>query len=268
MLFSCSEKKIVNGLIDEKSIQTEILNHEFQSILDSVGIKGSILIYDLQNEVYFSNDFEWAKKGRLPASTFKIANSLIALETEVVEDDQTIFKWNGEERALDSWEQDLNLRDAFHFSCVPCYQEVARKIGLRRMIEYLNRFNYGSIDVNETTIDTFWLVGDSRINQVQQIDFLRKFYQSELAITERTEKIMTHIMVMEENKDYKLSGKTGWSIQNGINNGWFVGYIETKNKVYFFATNVEPKADFIMDLFPIIRKEVTLMALKKIEVIN
>jgi len=55
----------------------------------------------------------------MPASTFKIVNSIIALETGVVENDSTMFKWNGEKRRLPIWEQDLTFRDAFHFSCVP-----------------------------------------------------------------------------------------------------------------------------------------------------
>ena len=265
--FAC-ENKANTDLTDKSLMKTEIVKQEFQSILDSVDLEGSILIYDLQKKIYFSNDFEWAKKGKLPASTFKIAHSLIALETKVVEDDQTLFRWDGEERALKSWEQDLIFRDAFHFSCVPCFQQVARKIGLQRMTEYLRKFNYGSIELDSTNIDLFWLEGDSRINQIEQIDFLLSFYKSELPISERSRKIMRQVMVMEENKDYKLSGKTGWSTQNGINNGWFVGYIESGNRIYFFATNVEPKAAFSMERFPMIRKEVTILALKQIEALK
>jgi len=136
------------------------------------------------------------------------------------------------------------------------------------MTGHLNEFNYGQIKVDSVTIDNFWLQGDSRINQFQQIDFLKRLYHSELPISERTERIMKEMMVIKQNERYILRGKTGWSIRNGKNNGWFVGYVQSKNKVYFFATNVEPKEDFNMEMFPMIRKEITFKALKQVQMIN
>ena len=260
LLFSCNEKKITSDTKENKETEREIILQEFQTILDTANVKGAILIYDLTDDRYYSNDFEWTKKGNLPASTFKITNSIIALETGVVENDSTLFKWNGEKRYLKNWEQDLIFRDAFHYSCVPCYQEVATKIGAKQMNTYLDKLQYGNMDVDTTTIDTFWLQGASQINQFQQIDFLKRFYQSELLISERTVGIMKRMMVIEEIDEYKLSGKTGWSIRNGNNNGWFVGYIEARNKTYFFATNVEPKEQFDTNMFPMIRKDVTYKA--------
>ena len=93
----------------------------------------------VNEDVYYSNDFKWANAGRLPASTFKIPNSIIALETGVVENDSTLFEWDGIERSIKNWNQDLLFREAFHFSCVPCYQKVAREISEKRMNVYLNK---------------------------------------------------------------------------------------------------------------------------------
>jgi len=257
LLLSCNGKKTSPEKMEDKAIGKEIVIPEFQTIINSAYVEGAILIYDLKDDRYYSNDYEWPKKGKLPASTFKITNSIIALETGVVENDSTLFKWNGEKRNFRIWEQDLIFRNAFHFSCVPCYQEVARKIGAKKMTEYLSKLEYGNMKVDSTNIDIFWLEGESRISQFQQIDFLKRLYQSELPISERTEAIVKRMMVIEENDEYKLSGKTGWSISKGNNNGWFVGYIESSNKTYLFATNVEPKAQLDMDMFPMIRKNVT-----------
>lgn len=234
---------------------------EIKTILDSAGVAGSVLAYDFQKDVYYSNDFKWTETGHLPASTFKIVNSIIALETGVVDDDSTLLKWDGITRNIKNWNRDLILRDAFHYSCVPCYQEIARKIGAKRMNEYLEKLNYGNMKVDSGNIDIFWLSGDSRINQFQQIDFLKRFYLSRLPISVRTDKIMKRMMVIEENENYKLSGKTGWSIRNGNNNGWFVGYVENDKNVYYFATNIQPDKEFNMDMFPVIRKEVTYKTL-------
>ena len=266
IFLSCNDKKTSAGKNQDKIAKREIVVPEFQSIIDSANVKGAILIYNLENDKYYSNDFNWTHKGYLPASTYKITNSIIALENGVVKNDSTLIKWNGEKRMLKNWEQDLIFRDAFHFSCVPCYQEIARNIGVKRMNEYLKKLEYGNMQVDSTNIDLFWLEGESRINQFQQIDFLKRFYKSELPISKRTNTIMKRMMVIEDHENYKLSGKTGWSIRNGNNNGWFVGYIETQNETYFFATNVEPKQRFDMDMFPMIRKAVTFKAFREIKI--
>lgn len=268
VIFSCSENKKDNADKKELNNEKQVVNLEFQSILDSAKLEGSILVYDFQEEIYYSNDFKWANIGKLPASTFKIPNSIIALESGVVDNDSTLFKWDGNTRYLKIWEQDLIFRDAFQLSCVPCYQEIARKIGKKRMNQYLFQLEYGNMKVDSKSIDNFWLEGDSRISQFQQIDFLKRFQKLELPITERTERMMKRIMIIEDNENYTLSGKTGWSISNENNNGWFVGYVNTKNKVYFFATNVEPKEQFSMKNFSKVRKEITYKALKQLELIK
>ncbi|WP_114749335.1 class D beta-lactamase [Pleomorphovibrio marinus] len=267
-LYSCSERtKNAENKGDSYEDQ-EIIAPNFQSILDAANVEGAILVYDPQENTYYSNDFTWVKKGQLPASTFKIANSIIGLEIGVIERDSAIFKWDGKKRGLKSWEQDLVFKDAFHYSCVPCFQEVARKIGAKRMNDYLRNLSYGDMKVDSANIDTFWLEGDSQISQMQQINFLLRLYRSQLPISEQTEKIMKGIMVIEENDRYKLSGKTGLSIVKGIYNGWFVGYIELETSSYIFATNLEPKLNFDYATFIQQRIDVTFKAFEQMNLLN
>jgi beta-lactamase class D len=260
-LYSCTENKTTKR--EEKSdvIETKIVKPEFQTIIDSSNVTGSILIYDLKNELFYSNNYNWANIGRLPASTFKIVNSIIALETKVVENDSTLFHWNGEKRDYKIWEQDLILSDAFKYSCVPCYQKIAKEIGVKRMTKYLKELNYKDMKVNSNNLDKFWLEGDSKINQFQQIEFLKRFFKSELGISKRTENIMKKMFFIEKYETYNLNGKTGLSIRNGNYNGWFVGYIESVDNNYFFATNIEPKDNLNKKLFINLRKKITIAAL-------
>jgi len=252
----------------EQDSTSLVIRADFRQILDSANVSGSILAYDPQANTTYSNDFQRCDKGYLPASTFKIPNSIIALETGVVENDSTLFKWDGEKRRLPVWEQDLIFRDAFQFSCVPCYQEIARKIGVERMKEYVAKLNYGNMVVDSATIDLFWLEGESTITMNQQLDFLKRFYYSELHISKRTYEIMKRLMLIESNDSWKFSGKTGWTIRNGNNIGWFVGYLEKGNKVYFIVTNIEPNEAFNMDLFPKIRTQISLGAFRKLGLIE
>ena len=197
LIYSCDKATIK----DKKNtiIKNEILKPSFQKIIDSSNVNGAVLIYDLKKNTFYSNNFNWAKVGRLPASTFKIANSIIALETKVVDNDSTLFIWNVEKRAYKFWEQDLILKDAFKYSCVPCYQEVARKIGVKRMNEYLKKLDYKDMEFTHSNLDLFWIEGNSKITQFQQIDFLKRFLKSELKISKRTEDVMKRILFIEKN---------------------------------------------------------------------
>jgi len=266
LCISCFSEK--SGTKKLKTSRVEVEIPEFQLIIDAAQVSGSILIYDLQKNRYYSNNFEWIENAYLPASTFKIPNSIIALETGVVKNESTVFKWNGEKRNMKIWEQDLIFKDAFQFSCVPCYQEIARAIGAVKMNQYLDSLNYGEMEVTETNIDLFWLEGSSKITQLQQIDFLKRLYLSQLPISERTEMIIKRMLLIEKKESYSLSGKTGWSIRNGNNNGWFVGFIESNEQVFFFATNIVPEKQFNMTMFPKIRKEITQKAFQHLGVIK
>ena len=226
------------------------------------------MIFDPQKKVYYSNDFEWATVGRLPASTYKIPNSMIALETGVVEGINTMLPWDGRPRNLKIWDKEMTFKEAIRISCVPCYREIARQIGTKRMNEYLAKLDFGNMTVDSTNIDLFWLTGDSKISQFEEIDFLERFYNKELPIAERTHHILKEMLLIDQKKEYTLSGKTGWAMRDGYNNGWFVGYIEKEKKLYYFATNVGPKEDFDMKKFPAIRAIVTKKALRTIGIIN
>ncbi len=237
---------------------------EFAAILDSANVSGAILVWDFYGATYYSNDFKHCKKGYLPASTFKIANSIIGLETGLIQDENTMFYWDGEPRKLDIWNQDLNFHDAFHASCVPCYQELARNIGADKMNEYLNKLNYGKMKVDSTNIDKFWLEGESRITQFEQVDFLQRFWDYDLGISDSTTNIMKQLMIIEQFEYETLRGKTGWVMRDGNNTGWFVGYHEDEEGVIFFATNIQPNEGFNMDKFAEVRKEITKKAIKLI----
>ncbi len=131
---------------------------------------GTFAVLDVAGGRIVVTDRERAEAGFLPASTFKIPNSLIALETGVVADaDSTMFPWDKVVRDFDAWNRDHTLRTAFKASAVPVYQDIARKIGPERMQEYVDKFDYGNRDIGGAPIDMFWLDGALRISAFQQI---------------------------------------------------------------------------------------------------
>lgn len=233
------------------------------SILDKYHLSGTILIHsEDKNQDFGYNPSKW-DSGFLPASTFKIPNSIIGLETGII-DTNYIFRWNGEPRRLSQWDQDMNLITAFHLSCVPCYQELARKTGAARMQAMLEKMGYPGMDVHENNIDLFWLEGASRITPRQQVRFIQRLYKEELPVSKAVIQTMKAVMDNGLSHGFHLFAKTGWAIRNGNNYGWFVGYVEKDRCTAFFATLVEPLNQEDTRDFATARKSVTMEVIEKL----
>lgn len=244
-----------------------IQEHEdFKPFFDEYQVKGSFLLYDVNQNHYISYHKKRCRKGFLPASTFKIINSLIGLETGVV-DTSMLLRWNGNQHWNEAWNKDMKLRKAFHVSCVPCYQEIARKIGTERMKHYVTAADYGKMDVRPETLDNFWLSGKSRITQFEQIAFLRKLHHNNLPFLKENMMLFKQIMIAERTDTYTLRAKTGWTQQYGKDIGWYVGYLESRDNIYFFATNIEKSANADTGQFGEARKAITLNILKALEIL-
>jgi len=254
-LASCqSSSPDVSEISDSSTLDApttkSIYREDFQALLDSTNSVGSILIYNPQIDSYYSNDFERAEMGFIPASTFKIPNSLIGLDTGTISM-STIFNWDGEPKWLSSWEKDHDLKSAFEVSCVWCYQELARRIGPDLMRSELDNIAYHGMVFDSTSIDTFWLEGESKISQKSQIAFLQGLYQKELDIKASTYESMRDLMLFEEKPDYSIRAKTGMSADDGGGGvGWFVGFVERGDSVAYFATNLSYEGEADMSTFP------------------
>jgi beta-lactamase class D len=136
------------------------------------GTVGTFVGYKIDDYLVIASDKDRSGEGMLPASTFKIPNSIIALETGVVADpDKDVFKWDGVVRSIEAWNRDHTMRSAIAASVVPVYQEIARRIGQERMQKYVDLFEYGNRDIGGG-IDQFWLTGNLRIDPIEQIDFV------------------------------------------------------------------------------------------------
>ncbi|MCC7251002.1 penicillin-binding transpeptidase domain-containing protein [Hyphomicrobium sp.] len=188
-----------------------------------------------------ASDFERIRTAYLPASTFKIPHTLIALETGVVASlDEPLFKWDGTVRTLDgkpidAWNRDQTLREAFRNSTIWVYQEVARKVGPERMTRLVTALDYGNRAVGE--IDSFWLSGPLRISALEQIAFLGRLRAGALPVSARAQALTREAMVIETENTHVLSGKTGWAFDQKI--GWFVGWIEANGASRLFALNLD-----------------------------
>jgi beta-lactamase class D len=189
----------------------------------------------------------------LPASTFKIVNSLIGLQTGKIVNDSMVIKWDGTARWVEEWNQDLNMYKAFRVSAVPYYQEVARRIGKDTMQFWLDSLKYGAKTdtdrvVIRSAVDTFWLDNSLKITPDQQLGLVKQLYFNQLPFFKSYQEVVKRAMLFENNANYRLGYKTGWGYkENGHALGWVVGWIEENNHPYFFVLNIEsPDREFDM----------------------
>ncbi len=183
-----------------------------------------------------------ARQRFVPASTFKIFNSLVALEAGVIKDENEVVPYGGQPQRMKAWEQDMDMRHAIRVSNVPVYQELARRIGLPRMRHYLALAQYGNADTGDM-VDRFWLEGPLEISAIEQIDFLKRFVQRRLPFSERNITIVRDLLKQEETPQYAMFAKTGWADKYQPNVGWLVGWVERGEKVYPFAINIDMRSD-------------------------
>lgn len=211
---------------------------EFRKYFEEFNVHGSFLFYDLKADTFTGYNVARTKRRFIPASTFKILHSLIALETGVVRDEHEIIPWDGVDRGWEEWNQDLDMRTAIKYSAVWVYQTFARKIGRKIMQEYVGAVNYGDKNISGN-IDNFWLEGRLKISSVEQIEFLKQLYEDDLPFSQWAMEIVRDILIVEQTNSYILRAKTGWAQRLSPQIGWYVGYVEKKGNTYFFATNVE-----------------------------
>ncbi len=227
----------------------------FDSVFSHYGVTGSFSLYNLKSNTYILWNESQFDSLYTPASTFKIPNSLFALETGVILDENEIIPWDSVVRWLPAWNRDHNLRDAFKNSTVWFYQELARRIGRERMQEFISAIGYGNQDISGA-LDSFWLNGVLKISPRGQITMLVNLYNNTLPFSQRTMDIVKKIMIREKTENYTLRAKTGWSTQEKRDIGWFVGFVERSDNVWFFACCIQAPDETIPD-FTEIRLKIT-----------
>jgi beta-lactamase class D len=230
-------------LLNACSQNNVTVDDSLKKYFDENHVTGTFGLYDNgQGQFTIYNLSRFKDSAYLPASTFKIVNSLIGIETGTITNEKMVIPWDGIPRRPE-WDKDLTMEEAFKVSAVPYYQEVARRIGKDTMQHWLDTLGYGSRygkAIIKTSIDTFWLDNSIKITSDEQLGLVKKLYFKQLPFQGRSQDIVKRIMLQENNANYNLSYKTGWGFrENGNAIGWVVGWIEENQHPYLFVLNVE-----------------------------
>ena len=217
------------------------------------GYRGCFVLYDFGKNEYSQYNPEICSTRYTPCSTFKIPNSLIALESGVANDTTFIIKYDSTKHPIAAemlnrepfkyWAYDQSMTSAFHHSVVWYYQELAKKTGETRMQRFIDTLRYGNKDIS-SGIDHFWLGGSIKISANEQVEFIKRLVGDHLnGFSVRTQEKVKGIMLGETTERYKLYGKTG-GCDCGIDSaiGWYVGFVDTRSNTYIFALNIFAKS--------------------------
>ena len=269
-IFSCSsDKKPENNTFADSDRIT--LHQEFNKYFDDCNTEGSIAIYDNSRHEWILSDTVGIFKETLPASTFKIINLLIALETNTISDENEVMKWHGNTDTVKYGYRpeiyhDMTVKEAFKVSAVWAFIDLAKKIGKENYKKYLTLCSYGNLDLSQTD-DDFWNFGAFAVSPLNQVEFLKKMYEGKLPFSKRNIDIVKNVMQTEQEADCTIYAKTGWTREGGINTGWWVGYIENKNGTYFFASRLLQDRKQNSANFGNCRKEITRKVFRDLKIL-
>ena len=213
--------------------EDQAIDHLFQN----AGVDGTIVIESLTKGQRLVHNAPRAQQRYPAASTFKVLNTLIALEEGAIAGDDSTFHWNGTQYSIANWNQDQTLDSAFKVSCVWCYQQIALRVGAFKYSAYIQQLNYGQLKEPFNGTE-FWLDGSLTISAEEQIAFLRKVVERKLPFKASSYDALKRIMLTDEAAQYRLYAKTGWATSSTPSVGWYVGYVEVKDEVWLFALNL------------------------------
>lgn len=222
----------------------ESVNNQSTGLCELVENSCTFVLLDEATSTYTIINSNRAYTRFTPASTFKIANSVIALETGTLSGTDVSLRVDLDAYPQQDWWQpawatdSYNLRGAFQNSVFPIYRSIAADIGEQNMQTYLNNFAYGNQDIS-SGLDNFWVAGSLAISAVEQVDFLRELNRNGYGLSDNSMNGLREIMLVEESGFHQLYAKTGAALlEDGNVVFWYVGFIEKENGVHYFAFNM------------------------------
>ena len=225
----------------------------------SANVAGTFVVLDARTGEMTGYNEKRASTRFVPASTFKVANTLIGLTIGAVRDVEETVEYGGQPQPVKEWERDMSLREAIAMSNVAIYQTLARRIGLNRMARGVELLDYGNKSIGQA-VDRFWLDGPLQISAVEQVGFLAKLANHRLPVSEAAQVQTQDILLRDKGEGVSLWAKSGWQNYPNEGVGWWVGWVNSGGINYPFALNMDMSS---ADMGPV-REKLTRACLKSL----
>lgn len=205
--------------------------------------KGSFVFYDSNMDTWKIHDIDQATLRVSPDSTYKIYDALFALEEGIITPEDSFLPWNGETYAFKAWNKDQTLPSAMSSSVNWYFQRLDEGLGKNTVQHYIKDLGYGNQDVSDN-LATYWLESSLKISPIEQVELLQSLRNNSFGFSTNTINAVKDAIKLSSTGFGTMYGKTGTGNVNGQNiNGWFIGYIETTDNTYYFATNIKATAE-------------------------
>jgi len=200
--------------------------------------EGSFVLYDLENDTWNIHDIAHATRQIAPNSTYKIYDALFGLEEGIITPENSLIAWNGENYPFEAWNADQTLQSAMNASVNWYFQSVDEQLGTAALYNYIQKIGYGNENISGG-LSSYWLESSLKISPIEQVELLTKLYNNSFDFSPENINAVKSSILLSSSDAGTLYGKTGTGCVDGNDvNGWFIGYIETADNTYFFATNI------------------------------
>ena len=203
------------------------------------GYEGSFVLYDLKSDAWSVYDMDYATLWTAPNSTYKIYDALFGLEEGIITPKDSFMAWNGADYPFEAWNADQDLYSAMQSSVNWYFQEIDEQLGTSALRSYIKEIGYGNEIIN-SDLSSYWMQSALKISPVEQVELLTSLYNNDFGFTPENVNAVKDSICLFSSENESFYGKTGTGRVNDKDiNGWFIGYIETTDSTYFFATNIQ-----------------------------
>ena len=200
--------------------------------------KGSFVLYDSENDIWSIHDMDHAVLRVAPNSTYKIYDALFGLEEGIITPEDSLITWNGENYPFEAWNADQTLQSAMSASVNWYFQSVDEQLGAADLSKYVQKIGYGNENMSGD-LSSYWMESSLKISPIEQVELLTKQHSNRFHFSPENINAVKDAIRLSSSDTGTIYGKTGTGRIDGHDvNGWFIGFIETTDHTYFFATNI------------------------------
>ena len=200
---------------------------------------GSFVMYDAGNNAWSIHNIDHALLRVSPDSTYKIYDALFALEAGIITPEHSRMAWDGTPYPFEAWNADQTLPSAMASSVNWYFQSLDRQLGMTALSDNIHMIGYGNENINGS-LSAYWMEGSLEISPVEQVELLVRLQNNSFGFAPENICAVKDALRLFSSDDAIYYGKTGTGRVDGQDvNGWFVGFIETPDTTYYFATNIQ-----------------------------
>ena len=190
-----------------------------------------------------------------PASTFKIAISLMGYDSGFLKDEHSpaVPFHEGYPAWNPAWRATTDPTSWIKNSVVWFSQQITQSLGEERFQRYVAAFHYGNQDVagdpgKHNGLTAAWLSSSLKISPLEQLAFLEKVVRRQLPVTPRAYEMTGRITAVSVRPNgWEIHGKTGTgspikadgSEDSDHAFGWFVGWAVKGGRTLVFARLIQ-----------------------------